>query len=171
MLGIETATAPVLLEAWHNLAMAHPGTVPDGIARNIKGIIMQIGQLIDAEAYGNDKAFDKYMKKILATPCLPVTQPPKTDITLHAPSSMFFINDHQRYSQLLYGSSISSGLVNILNLDIDECRRLQHLLSTLGIQDRFLSQHVSETSLVPEDTQLESSLTTEFRSKAYALSW
>jgi hypothetical protein len=77
----------------------------------------------------------------------------------------FAIPDHPRFGRAFQGHLV------ILDLSLDESQILDSLFRHLGLVDRYLSNAVTEASVVGEGALESRALSQELRARAYALFW
>ena len=94
---------------------------------------------------------------------LPVSEN-DTRTVLQTVQQDFFINNHANYSAKF------SKHVGILDFECEESCKLSSLLQELGLQNRYLSKQVKQLA-EPHESSYNDVMTTDFRNRAYALSW
>ena len=121
-----------------------------------KGEIMQ--EMLNICAF---KPKPKSLEELSACKCLPVKLRSGT-IDWQDRSGEFAIIDRREYGELF------SGRVNFLDLSLEEVHSLRSLLVGLGLEDRYTSKAVKETTAV-QGGLVNERLTNDLRRKAYAI--
>jgi hypothetical protein len=127
-----------------------------------KSILREIARLMVTEKI--DKKLETSLKRLSQAEVLPV-RVGHNDPILVDTSTDFAIADHKRYDDALRPHAA------FLDCTLEEVQELLPLIKALGLDSRYLSQTVKETSVITGDLDSNDELTKELQARAYAFYW
>ncbi|KAF1971993.1 hypothetical protein BU23DRAFT_469303 [Bimuria novae-zelandiae CBS 107.79] len=154
-LGVEKANPAMLIEEIKKLAK---GSSPQ--IENIRQRLLGISRLLLKS--GINDAVAKALTGLAKVKFLPQITRDGGKV-LVGKDDDFVINDHQRF-----GDAFESQYI-LLDFSVEEVHVLNTVFDYMGFGVRYLSRAVKEASAVGEDAVEDESLTSAFRSRAYAL--
>jgi hypothetical protein len=127
------------------------------IVDDVKSLIWQINNFSpSSEALDNLRTLPVFPVKTARRGLDPVV--------LRARNENFSIIDRQPWAEAFHGK------IDLLDFKLEEVRKLQPFLSSLGVENRYLSRAVSETSSLQGEIREQSrERTRQLRSRAHAL--
>lgn len=156
--GVRTMSLKVLAEQL--VKVTETGATPDGV--EVKALMINIGQVLTVDRPSQDVRAT--LQDLRQNRYLPVRR--GEGWVFSKPSGNFFIVDHERFAAAFTES------VNLLDFTYPELSSLHPLFQVLGLEHRYLSQHIETETVVSEGTSdVSPDLTSHFRQRAYALSW
>jgi hypothetical protein len=156
-LRVKTASVSILVGQLTRLAKEQRPPV-----ERMRQMLIEIGMMMARS--GVDEKLSKALESLKKVKFLPI----KVLNSIPALAGIdddFAIPDHPRFARAFQGHSV------ILDLSLHESQILDSLFSHLGLVDRYLSNAVTETSVVGEGALESRVLSQELRAKAYALFW
>jgi hypothetical protein len=139
------------------------------VATSTKSVETAKKLILDISALGPSKTELKTLWKYAIYPVRVGNQPPQ----LRKRDRDFAIVDRERLSRALQGPVVKGALAVLDFLEIEDVRRLRDFIVACGIEDRYLSDVVEETSAVPgrvaDLLEPDPSLTSSLRRRAHAL--
>ena len=127
-----------------------------------KSILREIARLMVTEKI--DKKLETSLKRLSQAEVLPV-RVGHNDPILVDTSTDFAIADHRRYDDALRPHAA------FLDYTLEEVQELLPLIKRLGLDSRYLSQTVKETSVITGDLDRNDELMKELQARAYAFYW
>ncbi|KAL1600687.1 hypothetical protein SLS60_007075 [Paraconiothyrium brasiliense] len=154
-LHVERAVPSMLVDEIKKMATKRSPQV-----ENIRQRLIDIGRLVVNS--GIDDTLSKALAGLAKVKFLPKTVDNGSK-TLVGKDDDFAINDHERFGDALNTQNV------LLDFSVDEVRILSTMFGYMGLSNKYLSQMVSEESVVGEGAIEHPTLSRAFKSRAYAL--